>query len=56
MGANQSQTDLVNILIKPPKPMATAIRAALAAGVGIGWLVRSVWVKVENGLIKKPQN
>jgi hypothetical protein len=34
----------------------SGLLAALAAGVGVGWLVRFVWVRVENGFIRnKPQ-
>jgi hypothetical protein len=34
----------------------SSLLAALVAGVGVGWLVRSIWGRLENGLIRsKPQ-
>jgi hypothetical protein len=31
----------------------SSLLAALAAGVGVGWLARSVWVRVENVIMSK---
>jgi hypothetical protein len=34
----------------------SSLLAALAAGVGVGWVVRSAWGRVEDGFIRnKPQ-
>jgi hypothetical protein len=31
----------------------SSLLSALAAGVGVGWLVRSMWVRVENSIVGK---
>jgi len=31
----------------------SSLLSALAAGVGVGWLVRSTWVRVENSIVGK---
>ena len=35
-----------------PAAIITSLVAALAAGVGVGWLVRSAWVRVEGPFVR----
>jgi hypothetical protein len=36
-----------------PAAIITSLLAALAAGVGVGWVVRSAWVRVEKAVINE---
>ena len=42
-----------NLMWTEVTAIVSSLLAALAAGVGVGWMVRSVWGKVENAVINE---